>query len=162
MLKKSIISFSSTILLCSYLLPGIADAKESNKENDDAEQSYLTSIILLQNQEFSSINDPISVQLANEWGITEDDMIKLDEELNEAMIDTYSIGIGSIIGIIAGAIGLGGSLYAAGKYAARQCEVRLGLTEKGYKKNRWLYRAGIGATFGPLVVAGFDDYFYGV
>lgn len=64
---------------------------------------------------------------------------------------TYSIGIGTILGIIASVIGLGGSLYAAGRYAARQCEVRLGLTTKSYKDNKWYYFAGITAVAGPVL-----------
>lgn len=70
-------------------------------------------------------------------------------------------------GIVVGAVGLMGATYQAGRYAARQCEVRLGLTKSQYRANRWTYRAVLsglvftGGTTGAIVAFGFDDYYMG-
>lgn len=93
--------------------------------------------------------------------ITEENNPYVDND-TQAVIPT----IAAVLAIVGSAMAIIVGYHAAGKYAAKQAEVRLGLTPAIYKKNRWLYRsgisAGVGGVAGPLVALGFDDYFYGV
>lgn len=143
--KKGFITLLSVSLITTYLLPGIADAQEVTSAEDKPTNTSLYNLdkgYSLTKQELSDLDNLVLVK---------------DSEL-----EAKGLGIGAVLGIIGSVIGLGGSLYAGGRYAARQVEVRLGLTSSEYKKNRNYFRIGITAAFGPALALGFDDYFYGI
>ena len=90
----------------------------------------------------------------------------IEEELSKPQVWSITT-TATETGIVVGAVGLMGATYQAGRYAARQCEVRLGLTKSQYRANRWTYRAALsglvftGGTTGAIVAFGFDDYYMG-
>ncbi len=90
----------------------------------------------------------------------------IEEELSKPQVWSVTT-TAAVTGIVVGAVGLMGATYQAGRYAARQCEVRLGLTKSQYRANRWTYRAVLsglvftGGTTGAIVAFGFDDYYMG-
>ena len=81
------------------------------------------------------------------------------EELDEI---EGGIGAVAVIGIITGAIGIGGSLYAGGM-AAGERAYHAGLRNKTYQKIKWQVRgavAGITPVGSPFIMAGFENKFY--
>lgn len=121
--------------------------------------------------EFNSYEDPVLNSIIQECGWTEEQVAELDrlieEELSKPQVRSVTT-VAAVTGIVVGAVGLMGATYQAGRYAARQCEVRLGLTKSQYRANRWTYRAALsgfvftGGTTGAIVALGFDDYYMGV
>ena len=150
-LKKCIAMLLVGTMLSS--LPIHAQAAEI-KENQNVEQK------------FDSYSDPVLSSMIKEYGFTKEQVNKIDEELDELVTPRTSIG--AIIGIVVGVVGLTGVTYEAGRYAARQCEVRLGLTKSEYRANGWAFRAALsglvfaGGGTGAVVALGFDDYYMGV
>lgn len=120
---------------------------------------------------FNSYDDPILNSIIQECGWTEEQVVELDklieEELSKPQVRSITT-VAAVTGIVIGAVTLMGATYQAGRYAARQCEVRLGLTKSRYRANRWTYRAALsglvftGGTTGAIVALGFDDYYMGV
>lgn len=163
-MKKNLVIFIVMLLVITHFQPLAASANGIESHSPEEVNSLK---LLNFNSTYSSLNDEVSLQIAEENNITKEQMILIDQELDALFNDKVSTyaskpGVGAVAGIVGTVIGLGLSVYASGKYAARQCEVRLGLTSKTYKKYRILYRAGVSAVGGPIMALGFDDYFYGV
>lgn len=88
----------------------------------------------------------------------------IDQEDNDS-VSTYGLTVATVaavVSIIGGAAAAVKGSYNLGRYGARQVQIKLGVTARQYKANRWYYRAGITAAFGWVVALGFDDYYYGV
>lgn len=123
-----------------------------------------------ENNNFSSYDDEILNQMIIEYGLTDAQVTEIDDALSDIpnSSKTRSISVAAVVGTVAGVIAITGATYAAGRYAARQCEVRLGLSKSQYRANRWTYRAAlagavfVGGTTGAIVALGFDDYYMGV
>lgn len=139
----SILLSFSLFFIYSFPLDSMAISDVSNVEKSDyVEPNTDNSAIALQNK--SSLK------------------VESSEIENDISPAPTSITATAVLGTVAAAITIMGASYAAGHYAAKQCHVRLGLSKKSYKSNRWYYRAAIASTFGFIVALGFDDYFYGV
>lgn len=127
-----------------------------------------TSVITASASSFEPVIRVSSANPEQEFGLSQEQMNKIDKELDKKFglpgnkIKQRSVTIGAIIAIIVSCIGIAGTSYKLGKYAARQCKIRLGLSTRSYKMNRWYYRATISAAFGVFPAVGFDDYFYGI
>ena len=125
-----------------------------------------------ENNSFSSYDDPILNSMILEYGLTPEEVTRIDDfiakELSKPQSRNPLVTIASVVGIVAGIVGTLGATYQAGRYAARQCEVRLGLTKSYYEENRWTFRAALsalvfaGGLTGASVALGFDDYFMGL
>lgn len=121
---------------------------------------------------FSSYDDPVLYDMIQTYGLTQEEVNKIDELIDKELAKPQTrVGIttvAAVVGIVVGVVGLMGVTYDAGRYAARQCEVRLGLTKPMYRANRWGYRAAlsglvfVGGATGGIVALGFDDYYMGV
>lgn len=113
-------------------------------------------------KKFSSYDDPILRELIKEMGLTKEEVDKIDREI-DAALQSRVIGIDDIVNILT----LVQMTYQGGRYAARQCEVRYGLTKSDYLSNRNYYLgiltavAAISPGF-AIFKQGFDDYFRGV
>lgn len=125
------------------------------------------------NESFSSYDDPYLAELIEKMGITQEQVNALDEQIRDELahhpqtrdMDPLSIAA-AVVAIVGAAVSLMGNSFEAGQYAARRCEVELGLTKKFYRDNKLIIRAamlpalGLGIWGGPFC-AGFDDYFTG-
>lgn len=124
-------------------------------------------------ENFSSYDDPILAELIDEMGLTPEQVREVDNQIRQELGNGFRAERSSVIaiaaavvGIIVGVVSLMGTSFEAGRYAARRCEVELGLTKKFYQDNKLLIRAamlpalGLGVWGGPFC-AGFDDYFTG-
>lgn len=73
------------------------------------------------------------------------------------------IGAGAVIGIIGGAMAIGGGLYAAGQVAGERA-YRAGLRNRTYQAIKWSVRSGVNGLVGPVaavvIMTGFENKFY--
>lgn len=121
---------------------------------------------------FSSYDDPVLYDMIQTYGLTQEEVNKIDELIDKELAKPQTRAgvttVAAVVGIVVGVVGLMGATYNAGRYAARQCEVRLGLTKSMYRANRWGYRLALsnlvfaGGVAGATVALGFDDYYMGV
>ena len=80
-----------------------------------------------------------------------------------------AIGVGAVVGIIAGAMAAGGGLYGAGQVAGERAYYA-GLRNSYHQKIKWQARGGViaaassiglaGAIAGGIVMGGFENKFY--
>ncbi len=80
-------------------------------------------------------------------------------ESNEEYQNRDIVTVAAVVSVAVAACALAGYGYNAGKYAAKKCHKRLGLTTKMYKKYRWRFRIAISYAINPIVALGFDDYY---
>ena len=120
---------------------------------------------------FSSYDDPVLAELIDKMGLTPEQVRAMDDQIRHELAngpvieraDVFSL-IAAIVAIIVGVVNLMGTSYDAGQYAARRCEIDLGLTKEMYQANKTAIRIamlpslGLGVWGGPFC-AGFDDYF---
>lgn len=72
------------------------------------------------------------------------------------------IGVGAVVGIIGGAMAIGGGLYHAGQIAGERA-YHAGLRNKTYQKIKWQVRgavAGMSPAGSPFIMSGFENKFY--
>ena len=134
------------------------------------DRTFFTTYIV--ENHFSSYDDDILNDMIQEYDLTEEEVTKIDQliekELDKPQTRSAVATVAAVVGIVAGVVAIMGATYEAGRYAARQCEVRLGLTASQYQENRWRYRLALaelvfaGGITGATVALGFDDYFMGV
>lgn len=92
-------------------------------------------------------------------------------DLHEGEFDELDGGIGpaAVIGIIGGAMAIGGGLYAAGQVAGERA-YHAGLRNSYYQQIKWQVRSGVigyassiglaGSIAGGIVMTGFENKFY--
>lgn len=135
---------------------------------------YVSTAYALENRPTATMKQEIMTPYESNWGLSQLTLDKirsgnLSKEEEQQLLKSYTnhatstrmtgIELAGFIATIAGLVKLS---YDGGKYLARQAHVRLGLTPKKYKANRWALRAVVFSRFGPFVAVGFDDYFYGI
>ncbi|SUN08114.1 Uncharacterised protein [Streptococcus acidominimus] len=94
--------------------------------------------------------------------LSDDEQALLLNNMIAPVGEDRSISISAVIGIAIGAITLGKANYELGRYVARQCEIRLGMTKAVYLGMAPMLRGQLARTISPLGALGFDDYFMGV
>ena len=165
-MKKILLVSIAMVMFLSFPIQALATSKTAN---DIAKQESVIDKINKEDYDVNEQNFGLSTNILQEIRdtpeLTAEEMALIDKKVDELIADGSIIStrsVAAVLGIIAGVIGIGGSLYNVGKYAAKQCKVKLGLTSRSYKANKIKYRVAITAAFGPLVALGFDDYFYGI
>ena len=168
-MKKILLVSIAMVMFLSFPIQALATSKTAN---DIAKQESVIDKINKEDYDVNEQNFGLSTNILQEIRdtpeLTAEEMALIDKKVDEliadgSIISTRSVAaVAAVLGIIAGVIGIGGSLYNVGKYAAKQCKVKLGLTSRSDKANKIKYRVAITAAFGPLVALGFDDYFYGI
>ncbi|MEK4405947.1 hypothetical protein MKZ26_16460 [Sporosarcina sp. FSL K6-6792] len=158
-MKKNIFVFLALLLAFAQFLPTVANANAAPEKIDE---------------EYSPLEDEAALQIAKEYGITEEQMLLIDQEIDKLIKDGKLINedeytiyaeipyLKEVSTIVSAVVALGLGFYAAGKYAARQVEVKLGVSPSEYKKWRWGYYGAVSIIGGPIMAQGFDDYFYGI
>lgn len=139
---------------------------------DTSTQYANNAIVKSEKSHFDSSDDEILNEMIEVYGITEEQVKQIDEYLTTIKSSPQGrspvIVAAAVVTIVVGVVSLMGATYSAGRYAARQCEVRLGLTKRKYRANRWGYRGALaglvfaGGVGGGLLAIGFDDYYMGV
>lgn len=173
-LKKVIIGSLASVLLFTVPTQTFAASKTANVQADRIESHEVNTDIRVNENDLDLEADNFGLptdilnEARNTPDLTSEEKTLFNKELNylekETLITTYGITgtIASVMGIITAGIALTSGGHSLGEYAARQAEVRLGLTASSYKEHRWAYRSAITVGFGWAVALGFDDYFYGV
>lgn len=159
-IMKNMVLIQLLVVIASGVAPSIASASTVTVGSQEQATVPATAITGNIYQEDFGLSPEILKKIRT-GGLTREEERGLSTPVRDLSM-TRSLGPVEIIGIVRGVIALGHTAYKGGRYAARQAQIRYGLTPAKYKANRWKYRAAISATFGSLVALGFDDYFYGV
>lgn len=149
-MKKNLIKKMLCLTLCGCLLLPTTAYAAAPKTN------------ITIKKKFSSYDDPILRELIKEMELSKEEVDKIDREIDTVLQSRFPgfAEIATIVGLVV-------TTYQGGRYAARQCEIRYGLTKSDYLSNRNYYRgilfaiAGISPGF-AVFQQGFDDYFLGI
>ncbi|MEI3613855.1 hypothetical protein [Pseudogracilibacillus sp. SO30301A] len=154
----------STVIILALILTNIstlpAGVKAYAEQQDEVETK-----VEKQKEDIHSftMNDPELYQEAKDLGLTDEEIIKMDKEIESILEGNHLQNpVAVVVGVVVGIIGIGTANYSMGKYAAKQVHKRGILSVSTYKKYRWQFRAALPPAIGVPATLGFDDYFYGI